>query len=266
MVSEQNSQLPVVKAAVGESFEIQLQSMQGSTGYGWYLTGLPEGVALLSTTSAPVHPEPMIGPVRQIFVFVGLREIKASLEFQMLAPWKPTEPADRKVYALLIGQVEDTLEAEMGAGQFVTRTSHMVHMSAVLPYGFPEDAVRHKGVVFPLYGYPPPDGRTAVNVIESAENCVLMYGVPQGIADREHCNLKYGFPVNLGEDAKDVVIAYGFPPGGGGGPVPARMRGVSGQVKEVDASQCVVKYGTPNGIATDPANCGLKYGFPVIKD
>ncbi|MCU7923968.1 MAG: protease inhibitor I42 family protein [Candidatus Thiodiazotropha sp. (ex Dulcina madagascariensis)] len=276
MATQERSSLPVVQAAVGESFDIHLQSMQGSTGYGWYLSGLPEGVALLGVTASPVYPGPTVGPTRQTFTFVGLTEIESSLEFHLLAPWKPTEPADHKVFALFIGvEPADELESEMGTGKFVARSAHTVNMPAVIPYGFPDEAsLRQEGIVFPLYGFPPPGGGPIVNVIESAENCVLKYGVPGGVADPSHCTLKYGFPVNLAEEAKDILIAYGFPPPtGGGGPVVAAMSqrtpdsGSSGwEMQASDEVNCVVKYGTPGGIATDPADCTVKYGFPVLKD
>jgi hypothetical protein len=272
MANSGQPDVPVVQAGVGESFEIHLQSMQASTGYGWFLSGLPEGVALLGSSTAQVHEAPVVGPTRQTFVFTGLTELKATLEFRLLAPWKPTEQADRRVFDLIIGAEQaDALEAEMGAGRFVTRAASMVHMRPVPPYGFTDEASLTKGgVVFPLYGFPPPGGGPHVNVIESAENCVLMYGVPMGIADRGHCTLKYGFPVNLAADADDIVIAYGFPPPGGGGPVVAVARGdkvatTPWEIKAVDEAKCVVKYGTPGGIGTDPSKCVLKYGFPVPK-
>ena len=134
MATQERSNLPAVQAAVGESFDIHLQSMQGSTGYGWYLSGLPEGVALLSATADSIYPGTAVGPTRQTFTFVGLAEVKSSLEFRLLAPWKPTEPADRKAFALFIGAEQtDELESELGTGKFVARSAHTVNMPAVIP-------------------------------------------------------------------------------------------------------------------------------------
>jgi hypothetical protein len=272
MSEQEPSDLPVVKAAIGESFDIHLQSMQGSTGYGWYLSGLPEGVVLLGVTTSSIYSQPIVGPTRQTFTFVGLTTIESNLEFRLLAPWKPTEPADRKVFALYIGKEQaDELEAEMGSAKFVSRSAYTVNMPAVMPYGFPDEpSLRKHGIVFPLYGFPTTGGEPKVNVIESIENCVLKYGVPGGISDAEHCTLKYGFPVNLEQEAKDVLIAYGFPPTGGGGPVVTTMQSDMSssewKMDNADESNCVVKYGTPGGIATNSADCTLKYGFPVQKN
>ena len=101
----------------------------------------------------------------------------------------------------------------------------------------------------------------------------MKYGVPGGIADPGHCTLKYGFPVNLAQDAEDIILAYGFPPTGGGGPVVTAASGpttdsVSSkwEMQASDEANCVVKYGTPAGIAVEPGDCTVKYGFPVRKE
>ncbi len=62
--------------------------------------------------------------------------------------------------------------------------------------------------------------------------------------------MPYGFP----EDGSHIVPLYGFP---------ANENGCQSVGVIESRDNCVLKYGTPWGIAKDFDNCTLKYGFPV---
>ena len=58
----------------GKSFSVGLQSMLGSTAYGWCLTGLPKGVVLLGIDTEKVPSSATVAPVIQKFWFVAVSE------------------------------------------------------------------------------------------------------------------------------------------------------------------------------------------------
>jgi hypothetical protein len=244
---------------VDHSFDIILESMVGSTGYGWCLKSLPSGIELISTDQMPVRTG--IAPERQIFTFAPLKPLKkGSIEFDLLCLFDLSrESADHVTFLIDIHDKEenDVLKNEIGGHKFIKGSGVMVHAKPIQPYGFanPEKAIPLYG--FPptlLYGYPSVSD-CATSVIHSNANCVLKYGNPFGIAvEASECNLKYGYP----------LMKYGYPPIYKYGFPLSNTAGGSFVVKE-DAKNCVVKYGTPGGIAKNPGDCVLKYGFPIAK-
>ena len=70
----------------GKSFSVGLQSMLGSTAYGWCLTGLPKGVVLLNIETEKVQSPNTVAPIIQKFWFVAVSETdkKAEIEFTMM--------------------------------------------------------------------------------------------------------------------------------------------------------------------------------------
>lgn len=255
---ENTKNVSTVIGQVGHSFDIILESMVGSTGYGWCLKSMPSGIELISTDNMPVRPG--IAPVRQIFTFAALKPLKNGLiEFDLLCLHDLTSPAaDHADYKVEIHDKDenDALVNEIGAHKFIKGSGAMLHATPAIPYGFVSS-----GKVIPLYGFPPSPlygypVDNSINVIHSNANCMLKYGNPFGIAvDSTECNLKYGYPVNM-KYGYPPVYKYGFP-----------LSNAAGEeliVKE-DAKNCVVKYGTPGGVANTPGDCRLKYGFPVNK-
>ncbi|MCP4218497.1 MAG: protease inhibitor I42 family protein [bacterium] len=240
-------ELSAIHAVVGTPFDIYLQSMEGSTGYGWYLAGMPEGLILMGLKKEPVYPPPAIGPIREIFTFMPVKKGEYTLDFSLLRIWEPAKPADHKEYHVVAAEEQETdLEKHMSADKFVPYSAHMAHAGPIQPYGFPFDlTAKLPEIIWPLYGYP--IDRNAVSVVENAEKCVVMYGTPWGIAkDADQCTLKYGFPLGDENDLENIILKYGFP----------------SKVVE-DKKNCVIKYGTPGGIGINEKNCTLKYGFPV---
>jgi len=238
---------PVINTTVGKPFDIILMAMSGSTGYGWYVGGMPEGLILFGMKMEPVFPPPTIGPTRYTFTFTAARKGKFTLEFDLLQAWEPTEPSEKLEYSVVVSEkAEVGLESHLGSDRFVSFASHMEHAGPLPPYGFPHGhlgGIEH--TIHILYGFPP---ERMVNVIEDAQRCVVLYGTPWGIANNlSHCLLKYGFPIGLNvDDLETCIVKYGFP-----------------KKVVMDEKNCVVKYGTPGGIALDKNNCVMPYGFPV---
>jgi hypothetical protein len=243
---------------VGHSFDIILESMVGSTGYGWCLKHMPAGVELISTDNMPIRAG--IAPTRQIFTFAAIKPLKrGTIEFDLLCLYDLSrESADHQIYLVDIHDKDenDALKNEIGGQKFLKGSGAMVHARPIPPYGFADSEKAILLYGFPpslLYGYPVPD--SCVSVIESKNNCVLKYGNPFGVAvDEAECNLKYGYP----------VVKYGYPPIYKYGFPMSKATGETFTVKE-DAKNCIVKYGTPFGVADKAEDCTLKYGFPVQK-
>jgi len=249
----------VIICTVGTSFDIILESQVGSTGFGWCLKSLPDGVELAAIERMPLSQNVSPGcKEKQIFTFVAVDPLKkGTIEFDLLRLTNPhCEIADTVTYTIYVHAEDenDLLKKEIGGSKFVKGAGAMVHAKPIPPYGFAdaEKAILLYG--FPptqLYGYPPPD--LTDSVIESKTNCILKYGNPFGVAtDEAECNLKYGYP----------VVKYGYPPIYKYGFPMTDTSGKTLTVKE-DAQNCIVKYGTPFGVANKPEDCTLKYGFPV---
>ena len=234
---------------VGHSFDIILESMVGSTGYGWCLKSMAAGIELTSTDNMPVRTG--IAPVRQVFTFAALKPVKNGIiEFDLLCLFDLTrESADHHDYTINIHDVNenDVLKNEIGGHKFIKGSGAMFHEKPIIPYG-----VIKPGKVIPLYGFPPESG-LSTTMIHSQANCMLKYGNPFGVALEEaECTLKYGYP--LMKYGYPPIYKYGFPLSG--------SAGEKFMIKE-NAANCSVKYGTPGGIAKNAEECVLKYGFPV---
>lgn len=247
---------PTIIGQVGHSFDIILESMVGSTGYGWCLKAMPDGIELISTEDVPVKKG--IAPTRQIFTFAALKPMKnKAIEFELLCLYNLSQPAaDKAIYEIEVHDVDenDVLKKEIGVHKFLRGSSAMVHAKPIPPYGFTDP-----GKIIPLYGFPPnplygyPVSDFAPSIIASQTNCLVKYGNPFGVAVSDaECNLKYGYP----------VVKYGYPPIYKYGFPMSNAQGETIKVK-ADAKNCVVKYGTPFGVANSENECTLKYGFPV---
>lgn len=246
----------VVIAYVGHSFDIYLESMVASTGYGWCLKSMPEGVDLISTMEIPLKTG--VGAVRHIFTFAALKSMKKGLlRFEMLCLHNFSGAVADEVAFLLDVHDEnenesDPLLNQIGSYKFIKGTGALVHSKPAIPYGFPDT---DQAVM--LYGFPRGEGG-CVGVISSNTRCQLKYGTPFGVSAGEaDCHLKYGFPVDMLYGYPRPNYKYGFPL--------TDLKGKAFKLKEVEenSANCVVKYGTPGGVSNSPGDCRIKYGFPV---
>ena len=240
---------PVIIVTVGQRFDLLLESMSGSTGYSWCLASLPPGIVLISVDSKPISPG--IAPVRQTFTFGATAPLKGGkAEFDLLCLFDLSrESADHMVYTVIVHakNENDPLKQEIGGQKFLKAGGFMVHSRPIQPYGFANPDKAHL-----LYGFPPPE-QGNLNVIESSTRCILKYGNPFGVStDEGDCNVKYGYP----------LLKYGYPPIYKYGFPVSKASGKPISIKD-NPAQCVVKYGTPFGVAATADECILKYGFPV---
>lgn len=91
-----------IQTKVGQTLQITLQSMVGSTGYGWYLSKLDGGLAL---SSAHIQPSaPGIAPVTHTFNFLAVEAGTFNLRFDLIAPWMPGDPGETKSYKVTISK------------------------------------------------------------------------------------------------------------------------------------------------------------------
>ncbi len=162
----------------GKTFTIELQSMLGSTVYGWCLSELPKGIILESTDCVPTGYGAAVAPVLQRFCFgvASAEETQAEIAFVMT---NITDPSDTKSeYRVAITIIPSNSE------DFVAYSDNATEL-----YGFICDASKAQ---MP-YG------------MVCAQNVGLKYGYPCGVRD---AIVKYGYPYG----AQDAAMKYGYMP------------------------------------------------------
>jgi hypothetical protein len=95
-----------VTIEVGQSVDVSLESMMGSTGYGWELASLKGNVNLVGISVQPTSTRP-IAPVIQVFSFRGVGEGSGKAVFVLTAPWKVEKPKKEVVYTFNVVKAED---------------------------------------------------------------------------------------------------------------------------------------------------------------
>ena len=189
----------------GKMFTIELQSMLGSTLYGWCLSELPKGIMLVETERIPTAPG--VAPVIQKFHFgvSSTEEVKAEIVFVLAShmDFTDTKSEYRVNVTSIPGSSEefvaysDNLNANALYG-FVCDAS-----KAALPYGFvrglgADNAQIPYGMVYTQdatmkYGYPC-----------GMQDASMKYGYPCGVQD---ASMKYGYPCGM----QDASMKYGYP-------------------------------------------------------
>ena len=228
----------------GQSFSIELQSMLGSTNYGWTLTKLPQGIALLSTETAPTAAG--ITPVVQRFWFgaVSATEDKAELEFTLVN--LSDISATKKTHTVLVNVIPSDSDEFAKFSENSDATIRAVS-SPAMPYGL----VLGTAEAALKYGYP-----CGVNDV------ALKYGYPCGVND---IALKYGYPCGTQEAAlkygypcgvNDVALKYGYPCGAQDAALNREAAMIYGF--KSSANEAALKYGYPCGVN----DVALKYGYP----
>lgn len=268
----------------GNTFTVELQSRLGSTCYGWALTSLPKGIALLSTTDiAPTSMGYAVHIHKFEFGAISTTEDNAEIEFTMInyAGLKLTEtkhivnikviPSDSEEFV----KYSENSEISENSNQVQTLRSVcnsaqpyglvMSTPEAVLKYGYP-----YTQDVTLKYGYP-----CGVQDASIRQGVALKYGLPCSVQDT---NLMYGYTCGL----QNATMPYGYPPPSAlqesvvkyGYPCTAEFSptfkyGYPSTIQEDTVSKCDVafKYGYPCGQAEPLLKYGspeplLKYGYP----
>ncbi|MBO4291853.1 MAG: hypothetical protein J5898_08095, partial [Lachnospiraceae bacterium] len=208
----------------GKAFTIELQSMLGSTNYGWCLTGLPQGIALLSTETEPAGRG--IAATVQRFWFGAVSETaeKAEIEFTLIKLADMSATEQKHIVAVTVVPSDSEEFAPYSENSEVM--SDAVR-NAAIPYGYvlgDQEALK--------YGYPcgAQDAALKYGYPCGAQDAALKYGYPCGAQDAA---LKYGYPCG----AQDAALKYGYPCG---------------------AQDAALKYGYPCGVQ----DAAVKYGYP----
>jgi hypothetical protein len=142
-----------IQAYQGKDFTVTLQSMTGSTGFGWCLTNLPSGFALVSTDV--IAPTPAaVSPVNQVFNFIVLEapeEGKASVEFTSVSYFDPRQTGEKISIDVVVTPYNDLI----GLDGFVKYSENTATYSpAVVAYGFPCKMGAANDEALFKYGYP----------------------------------------------------------------------------------------------------------------
>ncbi len=191
----------------GKVFTIDLQSMLGSTAYGWCLSGLPEGIILESIEI--IRDSSGISPVTQRFYF-GVSSAKnpqAELSFVLACVFQPEEIAKEEKISLTI--------IPHNSNEYITYNEQIRQKEAenvancIIPYGvnMSREAAQTQMVYginsCALYAYPP-DAALKYGYPCSVQDAALKYGYPCSVQDAA---LKYGYPYS----AQNAALKYGYP-------------------------------------------------------
>jgi hypothetical protein len=164
----------VVQIEVGQVIDISLESMMGSTGYGWELSELSGPICLIGISVIPVSTR-VVAPVSQVFHIKGIGIGKACVKFVLAAAWKLEEPAQTITYQINIVKAVATAENDLKIKGFI---------------GSQKTTVRDAQDVKSLYSYQPPVVKYGVPCDDAYER--LYYGVlPQSICNSDP-RLYYG--------------------------------------------------------------------------
>ena len=161
----------------GATFVVELQSMLGSSNYGWCLSSLPKGVILIGAEAVKLPSPHPIGPVNQKFYFGAYScDQTLTLEFVMTAPSRLEDikdtytvdvqivPADKQQFV----PYSENAAANVKYGYACADQEQM----PVVKYGYPCADPNQMPVV--KYGYPCAD---------SNQVPVMKYGYPCGYHD-----------------------------------------------------------------------------------
>ena len=219
----------------GQSFSIELQSMLGSTNYGWTLTKLPQGIALLSTETAPLAAG--VAPAIQRFWFgaVSAMEDKAELEFTLVNLTDMS--AAKKTHTVLLNVIPSDSE-EFAKFSENTNASIRAVAGPAMPYGL----VLGSAEAVVKYGYP----------CGANETALMKYGYPCGVSDLPL--MKYGYPCGVSDLP---LMKYGYPCGAQDAALNREAAMIYGF--KSSANEAALKYGYPCG-ANDAVL--MKYGYP----
>ena len=117
----------------GKVFTVELQSMLGSTAYGWCLASLPEGIILENIEI--VHTSPGISPVIQRFYFgvSSAKAVEAELTFVLACTFQPDEIAKEEKISLTI--IPHNSDEYVTFNENLRQKESANAANAVIPYG-----------------------------------------------------------------------------------------------------------------------------------
>jgi len=129
-----------VEIEVGQVIDISLESMMGSTGYGWELSELTGPLRLIGISVIPSSTE-AVAPVTQVFHIKGTGIGKAKVKFVLTAAWKLEEPIQTVSYQIKVTEAKKPVEDDLKIKGYVAS---------------PKATVREQASVIPPYAAQPP--------------------------------------------------------------------------------------------------------------
>ncbi|MCI5219653.1 MAG: hypothetical protein D3914_10825 [Candidatus Electrothrix sp. LOE2] len=195
-----------VTIEVGQAVDVSLESMMGSTGYGWELASLKGNINLVGISVQPTSTR-AVAPVIQIFHFRGIGEGSGKAVFVLTAPWKVEKPKKDVVYTFTVVKAEhadtdDNLRLE----GFTAPPA-----ATVRPVGQPRAVYAVNPPPQPVYGVPTPvysaplDPCFYYGVCPPGDDCCHQpqpkYGIQPPCCEGDDCccnppmTMKYNVPI-----------------------------------------------------------------------
>lgn len=214
-----------VKLEVGQSVDVSLESMMGSTGYGWELASLEGDVNLVGTSVHPTSTRP-VAPIIQIFSFRGIGEGSGKAVFVLTAPWKVEKPKKKVVYTFTVVKAKDAdTDDALRLEGFTARPTATVRGAAsgvpVMEYNVnpPITTLYNVNIPQPVYSAPI-DPCLYYGVCPPGDDCCNQpqpkYGIQPPVCEGDDCccnppvTMKYNVPTmryNV-----PPMMRYNFPP------------------------------------------------------
>jgi hypothetical protein len=214
MNDEKNVETKTITSIVGQTINVNLQSMSGSTGYTWQISSL-SGINLVS---AEIIPGSMIVPTNYIFNFFAVKTGTGKVEFNLIAPWRPEEPAQTIIYEIVIKEKEKTPSEDIESAMKNTGFTSSNINNPYMPYGFPADFANAQIL---KYGIPTVKyGISCIQQKDIPDQSWVYYGIPCVQSSQANNNIPdprvyYGFPCVQSSQANNNIpdprVYYGFP-------------------------------------------------------
>lgn len=225
-----------LSAEIGHVIDISLESMMGSTGYGWQLDGMKGYVNLLAITVQ--NSSRRMGPIEQIFSFIPTGTGKAVVTFVLAASWKEEEePVKTIEYEITVDKqsVESTDLDKLKVKGFVSKPEvsltkyEPTMLYAVrlrdelklrdsigdirLKYGIRVDQRRDLRLKYGILNEGPGDGRIKYGIRPDTKYNIpgmsQLYNVRPSLPDLQ-TRMYYGYPINQ-MDMCTPIMPYGYP-------------------------------------------------------
>lgn len=184
-----------IKAYQGKEFTVSLQSMVGSTSYGWCLTSMPDEIALASICYEPTGAAGVVAPVNQIFTFFALgysSDIKP-IEFQEICLFDPRKTGRKISVKVDIIPYNVSTDGDSGLEDFVEYSENSAVFNSIpnirVAYGIPpymsagdDVSIEKYGVACVDYGLPcvkygAPCIEHTLTLEKYGVPCIVKYGI-----------------------------------------------------------------------------------------
>lgn len=201
---KKNEEEVTIEIEIGQVMDVSLESMMGSTGYGWELSVLNgQHVNLMGISVIPTSTR-AIAPVTQVFHIRGISVGKGRASFVLTAPWKIEDPIQSITYHINVIEAKKVAEDDLKIKGYIASPNASVRdpQNVIPPY-----AVQPP---MPDYGIPCSDlwQRTYYGVLPQNLGVAdprLYYGICCAPAASDHSNLRMYYAVRTAPSALNVA-------------------------------------------------------------